>query len=185
MTLLRYIDRGLQKVEWGLLQCAKLSLVLMALLITANAMGRYFFQNPITGARAITAELLMILLVYLALVPLFTDGDHVRLTILYNRYPPFIRSFLELLFDLMALLFFAIITYEFWTSFLHRYEIGILPTAGFSIPRMIPYFIIFAGCLVLCFRFVVDVVRQLAFLSGLSRGDDPNAPPDASTEDDE
>lgn len=180
MDILQGSDRILSTVEWVFFQFIKLSLVIMALLTTADALGRYFLNSPIYGARDVTAKLLMIVLVYWALAPLFASDDHVRLTFLYKKCSPLSQFLLELVFDGLAFVFFGLIAVQYGTSFLARYDVGIQSVPGVTVPQIFPDLIIFIGCLLLCLRLLIHAARQLRSIYQLRDQKVPNMPLDGS-----
>src|SRR4030043_523494 len=60
---------------------------IMVCLTTADALGRYFLNQPITGAYEIEEKYLMVFLVYFAMAYAYRDGANIRVTILVDRFP--------------------------------------------------------------------------------------------------
>lgn len=70
---------------------AMISIFVMMLSISADALGRYLFGSPITGQYEFTQFYLLVILVFMALPRTYVIGGHIRLNILdrYRRKIPF------------------------------------------------------------------------------------------------
>jgi TRAP-type C4-dicarboxylate transport system permease small subunit len=70
---------------------AMLSIFVMMLSISADALSRYLFGSPITGQYEFTQFYLLVILVFMALPRTYVIGGHIRLKLLdgYRRKIPF------------------------------------------------------------------------------------------------
>jgi len=91
----------LGKMENILTCLAGSSIVVMMLLTTADATGRYIFNRPITGAFEITEKYFMTL-TFLGICYTYRQGAHVRLTFLVDRVPHRIRLVIHFFVQLIS-----------------------------------------------------------------------------------
>jgi TRAP-type C4-dicarboxylate transport system permease small subunit len=77
----------LLRIERLLTFLAIIAASIMVCLTTADALGRYFLNRPITGAYEIEEKYLMVFLVYFAMAFAYRDGANIRVTILVSRLP--------------------------------------------------------------------------------------------------
>ncbi len=78
----RYVHRSLDLLDKAALAFAQGSIVLMMLLISADAFGRYLFNKPLQGAYEITTLYLMVVLTYMGIAPTYSSGRHITLDVL-------------------------------------------------------------------------------------------------------
>lgn len=98
-------------IEWVVVRIAALALAIMVVLTTADALARYLFNAPITGAMEFTNEFLMPALVFFTMSYVYRMGGHVRVTILSDRFPPTVQRALLALFDALTAILFAGLTW--------------------------------------------------------------------------
>jgi len=84
---LKNIKKPLDAIERLFTFLAMISVFLMACLTAADAMGRYFLNQPISGAFEVTENYLMIFAVYFALAYAYKGGANIRLTFVVSRLP--------------------------------------------------------------------------------------------------
>lgn len=91
----------------------------MMLLTAFDAISRYVFEAGITGAYEVTERYLMVILVFLSISYVQKVDGHIRLDILFERFPQKLQDSLNIVYYLLAaaLMFFigyggAMITYN-------------------------------------------------------------------------
>ena len=82
------MERVLGRFEKWSTQVAVLSIFVMMLLTTADAIGRYLFSFPLPGAYEVTEKYLMVIAVYLGASYTYRGGSTIRITLLVDRLPP-------------------------------------------------------------------------------------------------
>ncbi len=91
-----YVHRTLDLLDRLTLALAQASIVIMMLLISADAIGRYLVSRPIQGTFEVTTYYLMVVLTYLGIPIMYTKGRHIKLDILgkwsHNRFIEMFRS---------------------------------------------------------------------------------------------
>jgi len=78
---------------------------IMVCLTTADALGRYFLNQPITGAYEIEEKYLMVFLVYFAMAYAYRDGANIRVTILVDRFPLQAQSVIRYIVQIFSFLY--------------------------------------------------------------------------------
>ena len=87
----KIISRILELFEILFMAAAMVSMFIMMLSISADALSRYLFGSPITGQYVFTQFYLLVILVFMALPRTYGIGGHIRLKLLdrYRRKIPF------------------------------------------------------------------------------------------------
>ena len=85
------VDRFMSHLEKFYMAVAVISIFVMMLSISADALRRYLFGSPITGQYEFTQLYLLVILVFMALPRTYATGGHIRLKLLdgYRRKIPF------------------------------------------------------------------------------------------------
>jgi len=83
--LKKRVDRFLALFEKLYMAAAMISIFVMMLSISADALSRYLFGSPITGQYEFTQFYLLVILVFMALPRTYVIGGHIRLKLL-DRY---------------------------------------------------------------------------------------------------
>ncbi len=81
------MEKLLQRCEKVLTSLAVLSIFIMMCLTTTDAIGRYFFSRPITGAYELTEKYFMLITIFLGVAYAYKGGAFIRVGILMDRMP--------------------------------------------------------------------------------------------------
>src|SRR3990172_12028496 len=100
-TVLKTIEKFLDRCETVLLYIAVFATFVMMCLTTADAAGRYLFNRPITGDYEVTEQYLMVAMVFLGFSYAYRGGAYIRVTLLVDHVPRVVRIF----FDFLAQVF--------------------------------------------------------------------------------
>jgi len=133
-------------------------LLVLAVLTTADALGRYLLNMPIPGAGEITEDYLMVALIFLPLSHTFMQGGHVHVTLFERYIPKRARGFIERANLLLAFLLFALITAAGWRRFVEAYRIDEISTSSVGYPMWPCYALVPIGCGLLCLRLLLTIV---------------------------
>jgi TRAP-type C4-dicarboxylate transport system permease small subunit len=133
----------------------------MMIFISADALGRYILNMPITGQYEITEDYLMVALVFLSLSHTYVMGGHVRVTILLRFIPSPLKFVLNTLFNSMAAVFFALLTYATFGVFTEAVEVGEFSPNILRYPMAPAYFLVPLGSAILCIRLIQDTFLYL------------------------
>lgn len=95
----------------------------MALWVSADVCGRYFFNSPIAGTTEFV-KVFICAIVFLGITYAAQQGRHIRTTIILDRFPQNIQLACNILTALLGIAVFAMIAYygweETWSSWLVR-----------------------------------------------------------------
>ena len=91
--------------EAVLTYAAVISTFVIMCLTTADAVGRYFFSRPITGAFEITTNYLMVAAVFLSLGYSYRKGIFIRVTLLSDHMPKQVKLVVNYFVQLISMLF--------------------------------------------------------------------------------
>jgi TRAP-type C4-dicarboxylate transport system permease small subunit len=153
-VVLSYIEKLFFKVSM-------FSAAFMMIFVSADALGRYILNMPITGQYEITEDYLMVALVFLSLSHTYVMGGHVRVTLLLRFIPSSLKFVLNTLFNLAAAVFFALLTYVTFGVFIEAVKLGELSTNILRYPMAPAYFLVPLGSAILCIRLLQDTFLYL------------------------
>lgn len=107
--LIPTLRRTLDFIETALIAIAGLMLLTMLLTVTVDAVGRYVFNRPLAGNFEFISFFAMVMLTFLALPKVYSQGGHIKLDFLKPvlRRIPFMLS--ERVNALLGALFFGAI----------------------------------------------------------------------------
>jgi TRAP-type C4-dicarboxylate transport system permease small subunit len=118
----------------------------MVCLTTADALGRYFLNQPITGVYEIEEKYLMVFLVYFAMAYAYRGGANIRVTILVSRLPLQAQSVIRYAVQIFSLLYIVFLFLSATKMDLGRLADVVELTKRFSLP-MWPAYLIISICL--------------------------------------
>jgi tripartite ATP-independent transporter DctM subunit len=102
---------GLSWVSRSMNSIGSVVLVAMMSLTTADVIGRYIFNRPLTGANEI-AEFLQVVVVYFGVAYTAVQKGHVAVDILFKRLTQRVQTFLISFISLVGAVLFAVIAWE-------------------------------------------------------------------------
>jgi TRAP-type C4-dicarboxylate transport system permease small subunit len=152
----------LDKVRWP----AAIILFLMALLTTADVVGRYVFSRPITGTSEVE-ELMMVLVVFLAMGYCTLEGRQSYASVVVSHLSKRMQAVLGSVTHSLAAVIFSLI---FWQTALWGWGEAITPSGRATWLLLIPQgpFMLVAaiGCLLVCLASLVNLFHSLARVKG-------------------
>jgi TRAP-type C4-dicarboxylate transport system permease small subunit len=134
-------------------------LMLLMFLGAGDVIGRYIFNRPIIGTLE-TSQILMAGMILLTWADAQSQKAHLKVDILFSRYPPRVQAIGEFLTLLISLLLFSLIIWRSTTIALSDWQQGRivetinLPLAPFKL--FVPI-----GALVLCLEFIIQMVHLI------------------------
>ena len=151
------------KVSRVLLFFSGLCCAVSMLLITADVVGRYFFNSPIPGTLEVT-EFMLCMIVFGGLTYLEIRGEHVRILLIYSRLSAKAQFALSIFAKGLGFLFFGLMTWQTFRSALHSFIIQEATWGEVSVPLWIGKTFIFLGCLMVTLHllgsFGLDLFRR-------------------------
>lgn len=162
------VQRILGKADWISLWCGKaisVAVFVMVVIIAYDVLLRYVFRAPTIWQYDIS-YMLGGSVILLGAGYVHMKRRHVRVDIIYNKFPPRVRLFFDVLFTLIF--FFPLVTGLFLAAAAHAieaYEIKEFSEVGFWRPLMWPFrTIITIGLGVLLIQGVANFIRDLFLL---------------------
>ena len=144
-------------IERVLLGLATIALIGMMLLISLDAMGRYFFDQPLQGSFEFTSLFLMVILVFATMSHNYSTGRHVRLDVLSGVLERRLDLYYPRLIALLCLPVFAFLAYVALDELAHKWNSG-ESHAGLPISIALSYGWVALGALTLSLRMMLDIV---------------------------
>jgi len=163
------MERWLERIDRVLIYCAILALFLMMCLTTADAIWRYAFNSPITGAYEITEKYLMLMNVFFGMSLMYRGGGLIRVTILTDRLPKKVTIPINHLSQLFSIVYCAILvvgTFQYAVRLFHQ---GTTLGSIFSLPLWWGAVVIPLGLLLMAFFMLFDLPRVRKGTSALLR----------------
>ena len=111
----------IRRLERVTLVAAGLSVVLLMLVTSGDAIGRYAFNSPLPWASEVATNYLMILASYFALSATFQRGDHIHIDLIQRRLPKAFRARMEAIYSLLGAIVFCIILRGSWKNMVDAY----------------------------------------------------------------
>ncbi|OPY86541.1 MAG: Tripartite ATP-independent periplasmic transporter [Smithella sp. PtaU1.Bin162] len=149
---------GLNKImvflEKLLIWIACLTLLVLALLTTADALGRYLFNSPIPGTGEIIEDYFMIALIFLPLSYSFMQEGHVHVSMIERFFPNRVKYFVGKFNLFLSFGLFALITIAGWNVFSEAFRINEISTSSVGYPMWPCYVMVPVGCSLLCLRII-------------------------------
>ncbi len=112
----RAMQKGLLKIEKVFLYVGMIAVFGMMCLTTMDAVWRYLFNSPITGAYEITEKYLMLISIFLGMSYTYRGAGFIRVTILTDRLPKSWKVPINHFAQLFAIVYMAVLvwgTYEY------------------------------------------------------------------------
>ena len=140
--------------------------VLMMLLTTADALGRYLLNRPILVALEVTTNYLMIAAVFLALPYTYRQGANIRVTFLIDRLRGAPRLAVSYAVQTLSIAYCGAVLYATFQQLRNMYTTGTLFTTV-EIPIWPGHALVVLGFLVLTFMMLLDFREVRAGRSSL------------------
>jgi TRAP-type C4-dicarboxylate transport system permease small subunit len=130
-------------------------LFVMLLVSTADVLGRYFFNRPLSGSQEVS-EILLPGVVLLGWAYAQRFKVHVSIDILFNRFPPRSRAIVALLTTCLALAISILIIWQGMLLSISYLKMGRL-IRNINVPIFIPRLLVPLGGLSLFLVLIVDL----------------------------
>ena len=136
------------------------ALFFMMCLTTADVVGRYIFNKPITGVFELN-EYLVLILIFSFIGYTQSQGGHVSVDLLLSKLPARLGFVIDLINHLVCLVLMGVI---FWMGIQKALELRsvgeVSPNLG--IPDYPFVFFLALGCLIMCFEYLRNIIELLA-----------------------
>jgi C4-dicarboxylate transporter DctQ subunit len=152
------IEKIMEQCEKVLTSIAVLSIFIMMMLTTADAVGRYIFNSPITGAYEFTEKYLMLAAVYLGTAYTYRGGSTIRITLIVSRLPAKIRMGLNIFAQIFSIVYGFFLIVPNIQSLYRTYVHGTTLTST-DLPLWPPYVAIPLGLLLMSLFMLWDLPK--------------------------
>jgi len=158
-SVLLSLESVLARINGPLVVVCGVVLFLFMFMVVSDVTGRYLFLKPVFGTTEVGQNVLAFV-IFLSWAAVLASGQHIRVVILLERFPPQVRAWLEL-FALavgFAMIFsiawyglsFATESYKFKETFL-----------TYGIPRYPGKMALFVGCTLFAIQFFIQFLSRL------------------------
>ncbi len=130
-------------------------LFVMLLVSTADVLGRYFFNSPLSGSQEVS-EILLPGVVLLGWAYAQRFKAHVSVDILFNRFPPRSKAIVAFLTTCLALVISILIIWQGMLLSISYFKMGRL-IRNINVPIFIPRLLVPLGGLSLFLVLIVDL----------------------------
>lgn len=151
----RWID-GFDRV---LTYIAVVITLIMAVLTTLDATGRYVFNRPITGAYEITAEYLIVISVFFAAGYAYRKGAYIRVTFVVDRLPRSVRVYVDYFSQVMSALAGALLVIATAQQAIRTFAGGTTSSGVLAFPLGPAYAVVPLGLLFMTLPMFLDIAR--------------------------
>lgn len=153
------LDSAVSKIENSLLFLSSLSLFIMMLVITLDALMRYLFNSPLQIAYDLTEIYLLPLVVFFTISFALREDAHLRVTFLERFFPKWINGIFNSIGFFLTAVLFLVITYKVSEMAMVSWAQKEIVLGVISWPLYITHIIVAIGS-------VLIVLRSLILLAG-------------------
>jgi len=153
-----------RRLNWYVERLCVALMVLLVLDVWLGVLARYVLPFQLTFTEEL-ARYLMIWMALLAVSSGISHREHIGVLVIFERFPRPVRKWLAVLFDLIALVFFAVIFF---------YGLGMVER-GFSrftminaIPKAYPFMGVPLAALLACLQLILVAIHDFFSPGGLS-----------------
>ncbi|MCE8021055.1 TRAP transporter small permease [Halomonas sp. MCCC 1A11036] len=149
-------------ISYALAVVAALSLGLMMLHVTADVIGKHFFNSPIPGTTEVVASYYMVAVVFLPLAWVEVREGSIVVELLYGLFPLAAKKVLLAVATTLSAFFYGGLAWLSWAPALHAWKIGEVVEGAWRVVIWPTKFLLPLGlalaCLVMTIR-LIDIFR--------------------------
>lgn len=153
------MQRAIHRTSSVLMGISTGLLIIMLLLGTADVIGRYLFNHPISGATEVF-EILLPGIVLLSWGYVQRDHSHIAVDVLYERFPPRFKAFVALFITVLSIAVAALMVYQGVDEAILNYQIG-RTIRNIDVPQYIPMLLVPVGAFTFLLALLVDFHQNL------------------------
>ena len=162
-NILKILDTGFKNTLLIVHRMSWVMLVVLMLLGTADVLGRYFINRPITGTREISSILVVGIVVFSWAYVQSLKG-HLTIDFVVFQLPPLVQVIMEIIVLFISLAVFGTITWQSAKIAIRYWEIGYLvPTI--QIPLAPFQLLVTFGAFILCLEYIYEIICLFSKLS--------------------
>jgi TRAP-type mannitol/chloroaromatic compound transport system permease small subunit len=173
-----WLRRWVRRLAVGMVLLGSVGMMVSMLICVADVIGTNFFDWPVPGTLEIT-ESTMVLIVFGALAYTQEMRGHIRVEILHGFMGPRLRSLMDALTHLLALLFFALLAWHSIGELTYSWDMKEATMGAIRFPLYPARLLLTVGATLLIAQLTLDVILDVA---RMRRGEaPPQAPAPADT----
>jgi TRAP-type C4-dicarboxylate transport system permease small subunit len=160
-ALMRAVDLFVDALAW----LAGGICLLMALHVSADLVGRSFFNHPLLGTDEIATNYYMVALAFLPLAVITRQRGHIMVGLFTDHLPQRARLCVDALADLLALAFVAIVSWMAVGTAIQKTAAGEMRESSTGyLPIWEARWILAAGFTLMCVYLALNLVKDLQAL---------------------
>ncbi|WP_417686619.1 TRAP transporter small permease subunit [Roseibium sp.] len=132
----------------------------MMLLVIANAISRFLFNAPVSGAFEVTESMLTVL-IFLSLALTQFEGGHIKVVLVTQRFPKAFQKLTRLFALALGTVFFVWCAHAAWGYAVKAYIINEQQWGAVRYPLYPIKFMVFIGLALLAVQYGLGVLREL------------------------
>lgn len=171
MNLKKRIERVIGIFEKLFMAVAMISVFIMMISISADAMSRYLFGSPITGQYEFTQYYLLVILIFMAFSRTYIIGGHIRIRILDPILQKIPFDFSERLNAILAALAFGVLTYVSAMEAVGKFVNQDKLFGAIQFPIYWSYVWVPLGCGLMTLRLAYDIIYPMNRLAAGEGGE--------------
>jgi len=146
-----------EKIDGAVILLSNISIMLMLILISADTLGRYLFNQPIAGTYEFVTMYLFAGIVFLCLSNGLKEKSHIRVNVFVDRLPCNIKKIVLMASDLIMLVFFAALLYVSWQMTYEAFVTREYYYGAVSFPLFPAYSVVPVGSLFMMVRILISM----------------------------
>lgn len=151
------------RLSQALVSVCAIALALMMLQVTADVIGKYFFNAPIPGSAAIVSSYYMVAVVFLPLAWVEACNGSIVVELIYGLSSKLLQRVMIALGALATMLFYGLLAWVSWGPAMHAYEIGEFTAGTWSVVIWPSRFLLPVGLGLGC---VISMLQIVLILKG-------------------
>lgn len=152
---------------------SRISLWVLLLLMIAQVVARYFFNQPFSEVLVLTEAFLMPALVFFSLATVQRHDEHVRVDLVYMHFRGPVKQLADVLICGISAIYWALIAIGGTQEALFSWQMGYEISKDFPLPIATALAIVPIGAAILSLRLVVDVLKATAALAAPTTAERP------------
>ena len=167
------MERFLHRCEQALTYISVLAIFIMMCLTTTDAIGRYFFSRPITGAYELTEKYFMLMTIFLGVAYAYRGGAFIRVGILMDRMPASVKVPVNYFGQIFSIVYGALLVYASVQQLVRTLRHGTTLASLPSIPLWPGIIVIPIGLCLMCLLMLKDLPKVKEGKSALFQDETP------------
>lgn len=154
------IRRGLALVSGALMLVGGVALVAMMVHVTADVVGKYFFNAPLPMTLEMVSNYYMVAVVFLPLGAVERMNGHIHVELVYSGLPRLGRRLVDLLAYGLGVFFFAMLTDTSFAVALRKMQVGEFIMGSYSVIIWPSRFLVPLGAALITLLLALKLLRS-------------------------